>query len=974
MRVAHQSVYDNFLNRQATGTKKLNKVTNEISSGKKIALAQEDPNIHVSSLRLKNKINTLNQSHSVSQRAREFTLNSDTTLGQMTKALDQFKVKLSYAANEEHTSRNYEIIANELKAMKDHMMSLANTSVDGKYIFSGSKTDKAPISKNNSYQGNNEPLKALIGNSNKIQYNITGEDTFFGRDNDINRVITTNMAMLNKSKLHPDIMSIDNKDMPPAEVYINSEDRIRDLVGDNDDNIDNNANTVFYIKGRQSDGTSFKSKISLDMNDSVDTLIKRVEDLYDGSVDVKINSRGQFELRDNTSGQSLIDFHMFGAIDRKYAQRDDDINHADVDNINELFAKNSISIIDFNKSALMSTKNTHTIAAKQNDYKHNIFEFNTPLYKDFKPAKTNDTLQHILGSQINTILVSGTTSDGDDVRYIFNIDKGEKLRDLIADIKSKFGNVDVKLDSNGKLTIIDLDYKSTRESDFEIQLQAHNLDEETKKIIKDKSEDQKASYIEDNIVPTINAFHADESISGDSVYFKKDISKLYSNVSQIIKSNDEYANESTRLIDVAGKDLQGTIFKMNLQDINGDTKNFLVEFNKDSVVFGIDKNSDGKLDALNETRHKILNEKNIYTLGKMSDEPTFKATFSKNTDLDGIDIGDEVLITSDNFQVFEGSTDQKINFMHPTNLHLMKEGQEIIINGQRRRIKELNHLDIPKNIVLEHPLKFPPDFRTKVSIVNSVNSINNETKEIRFDNELPFKLDRYDQMQLSTGQIATSDTITYSQLMDTISMALSDRLPVDTSKEAYVRAVDEATSIVKVDLNQRAQIQIQDLKSSRTKMQFSISDINSSSFDSEKTDALSFNSNNSLLIDDAHVDFFNQLDEMISAVRHGIARANGNDSKNARNKGIQNSLHQIDHLQTHVSKMQTQIGIQTRRFDDTIARDEMLITHVNELKSDVEDTDIAEASMRLQQQSLGYQATLQTIQKMNGLSLVNYMR
>jgi flagellar hook-associated protein 3 FlgL len=113
---------------------------------------------------------------------------------------------------------------------------------------------------------------------------------------------------------------------------------------------------------------------------------------------------------------------------------------------------------------------------------------------------------------------------------------------------------------------------------------------------------------------------------------------------------------------------------------------------------------------------------------------------------------------------------------------------------------------------------------------------------------------------------------------------------------------------------------------------------------------------------------------MIKSVEHGLVRPDATNKIDPRLKGIQNSLKMIDHLSSHISKMQTDIGVQSRRFDDTIARNEMLLVHTNELKSDIEDTDLAEASMRLQQNSLGYQAMLQTIQKMNGLSLVNYMR
>jgi len=576
---------------------------------------------------------------------------------------------------------------------------------------------------------------------------------------------------------------------------------------------------------------------------------------------------------------------------------------------------------------------------------------------------------------VTSLSIKGTDSDGKSVSYVFAVEDYTTFNDLVTDIESRFGDVEVTLNSNAQIVIKDLGASKDERTYVEFSMGAHNLQENIVDELQKLSTSSEIDSFLDGLHSEVEAFSPIEALANDGVKFKKSVSTLSSNMSQIVKSTDRYANEDTKLSEVAGGDLDGTKLKMQIQDINGNPKNFLVEFYNDRVVVGEDSNNNGKLDEAMERAYNIINEKNNFLTAGESDEPTSLINLNKNSNLNGMHIGDEVVISSENFMTYSDSTLDTINFMHPTNLHIAKVGQEIIIDGERRTIKEVNHTDIPKNLVLDRPLSHAPTINTKASMVGYIADVDKDNKSIRLKDEVPFRVQRNTNIALQSGQIATAQSITYSQLMDAISMSLTGEFPPNNkSQDEYIKAVDRASKKVDVSLNHQGQINIRDLKNSKTKIEFSLSDIDTNRYDGVASTKLYFNANNSFTVDEPNLDFFNNLDEMIKSVEYGVARADNSNGVDARLKGIQNSLHQIDHLNSHMSKMQTDIGVQSKRFDDTIARNEMLLVHTNELKSDVEDTDLAEASMRLQQNSLGYQAMLQTIQKMNGLSLVNYMR
>jgi flagellar hook-associated protein 3 FlgL len=81
----------------------------------------------------------------------------------------------------------------------------------------------------------------------------------------------------------------------------------------------------------------------------------------------------------------------------------------------------------------------------------------------------------------------------------------------------------------------------------------------------------------------------------------------------------------------------------------------------------------------------------------------------------------------------------------------------------------------------------------------------------------------------------------------------------------------------------------------------------------------------------------------------------------------------IDDLTEHVSRLQAESGSYSQVLQSSSDRNSLLIVNSQKLRSEIIDTDIAEATLRMQQLSLNYQAMLSTISKVSKLSLVNYL-
>jgi flagellar hook-associated protein 3 FlgL len=74
--------------------------------------------------------------------------------------------------------------AGSIQTISDQILSFANAKLDGRYMFSGAKTDTQPFAVNNTpppaylYNGDNQSLTINIGQNSSIGYNRTGDAVF----------------------------------------------------------------------------------------------------------------------------------------------------------------------------------------------------------------------------------------------------------------------------------------------------------------------------------------------------------------------------------------------------------------------------------------------------------------------------------------------------------------------------------------------------------------------------------------------------------------------------------------------------------------------------------------------------------------------------------------------------------------------------------------------------------------------------
>lgn len=321
MRVTNKLNFTTSVNNNVGGQNSLFKIIQQLSSGLKIQNSYEDASVYIDNTRLEYELKTLEQVKQATSSAKELTSNSMKALSDMVKQLEDFKVKVTQAASDSNSQTSREAIANELKRIKENILRLANTSINGQFLFSGSQVSNKPFDFLGNYFGDKNYLNVVTGSGTQSRYNVSGWDLFYKADNDYKKQITTNVSFYdNRYDLNQD---------PDKARYLTEESKWQDLIGQhyvNDNGLDIDADfeyddtrldfppSTLYVQGTRPDGTSFKSALLVGKDDTIEDVMEAIGALYGNTstskvVDVSINDSGQIQITDLKQGNNQLDFH-----------------------------------------------------------------------------------------------------------------------------------------------------------------------------------------------------------------------------------------------------------------------------------------------------------------------------------------------------------------------------------------------------------------------------------------------------------------------------------------------------------------------------------------------------------------------------------------------------------------------------------------------------------------------------------------
>lgn len=184
MRVTQSMLSNNMLRNLTNSNAQMNKYMEQLYTGKKITKPSDDPVVAMKGIGYRSELVRVEQYQRNTSEVNNWMDNTDSALNQATSAMQRLRELAVKANNGTNSEDELQSILQEANELKEHLTDIANTNVNGKYIFNGTNTNTPPVTVDEEgnittdFQGNDVVIEVSAGT--KLKANVNGESIFGG--------------------------------------------------------------------------------------------------------------------------------------------------------------------------------------------------------------------------------------------------------------------------------------------------------------------------------------------------------------------------------------------------------------------------------------------------------------------------------------------------------------------------------------------------------------------------------------------------------------------------------------------------------------------------------------------------------------------------------------------------------------------------------------------------------------------------
>jgi flagellar hook-associated protein 3 FlgL len=174
---------NNMLRHISKSYESMAKTQEQLTTGKKISRPSDDPVVAMKGMTYRTNLTEVEQYKRNLSEAYNWMENSDAALDKATSVMQRIRELTVQASNGTYEESQKGMIGKEIEQLKEHLVSIANTQVAGKYIFNGNDTTNKPVdfSRTNGnplVSANSNPVNLELSQGIEIAVNINPENVF----------------------------------------------------------------------------------------------------------------------------------------------------------------------------------------------------------------------------------------------------------------------------------------------------------------------------------------------------------------------------------------------------------------------------------------------------------------------------------------------------------------------------------------------------------------------------------------------------------------------------------------------------------------------------------------------------------------------------------------------------------------------------------------------------------------------------
>ncbi|WP_284036443.1 flagellar hook-associated protein FlgL [Neobacillus sp. 114] len=194
MRVTAQMVTRQFNQNMNKNNQAIYSLQQQISSGRKYEKISDNPLEAMKGLSQRTSLAQIEQYQKNVQDGMDRMTAADDALGNVTNVLQRIRELTVQASNETSSESDKKVVAIEIRALKEQLGTIANTTFNGNYIFSGMDQNTAPVKDGVLQNVGQSAMNWEIGKGVSVNVNVSA-GSVFGYQVDGNNLFETVEAL-----------------------------------------------------------------------------------------------------------------------------------------------------------------------------------------------------------------------------------------------------------------------------------------------------------------------------------------------------------------------------------------------------------------------------------------------------------------------------------------------------------------------------------------------------------------------------------------------------------------------------------------------------------------------------------------------------------------------------------------------------------------------------------------------------------
>ncbi|MBL0700780.1 MAG: flagellar hook-associated protein FlgL [Desulfosarcina sp.] len=178
MRVSSNAVYNTIIGNLSRNSERLLKAQVKVATEKRINRPSDDPIGIGKVLDYRKRLASIDQYQGNIAKGKTRIQMTETTLDFVSNLLTDAKNIAMDQSTGSTESSDREIAAEQIAAIREQVLQLANTRLGGEYIFAGHNTHEPAFSDTGSYDGDSGEKKIIIDENTEVKINLTGKEIF----------------------------------------------------------------------------------------------------------------------------------------------------------------------------------------------------------------------------------------------------------------------------------------------------------------------------------------------------------------------------------------------------------------------------------------------------------------------------------------------------------------------------------------------------------------------------------------------------------------------------------------------------------------------------------------------------------------------------------------------------------------------------------------------------------------------------